>query len=246
MKDSPFEITFDKLQEKGKCSKAGHQFCYLPNGEHGPHLQLDPREWGLWASAINDNRAVIDYPPRNCEFDSILEKHSKSCKKSNKGKHEHDSDSENGESRRHQTIKVINVTAPTSHRSGRRHSDPYSSPVKTTKPRPVESVVNVLELLQKRGYGRLDFVSKALLDYSEWLSENFYPTEALSGSFDILRDHKIGADVLGDVDAVFLLTHCKMPIGDALRITKHYKNWLLEGSTRKVYVDDDDEYDKLF
>jgi len=89
-------------------------------------------------------------------------------------------------------IKVINVTAPTNHRSGRRHSDPYSSPVKTTKPQPVESFVNVLELLQKRGYSHLDFVSEALLDYSEWLSDNMYPTEALSDSFDILRDHKIG------------------------------------------------------
>ena len=192
MKDSPFEITFDKLQEKWKCSKAGHQFCYLPNGEHGPHqthLQLDPGKWGLWALPINDNRVVIDYSPQNCEFNLILEKHSKSHKKSNKGKHEHDSDSENGESRRHEMIKVINLTAPTSHRSGQHHRDPYSCPVKMTKPQPVESVVNVFELLQKWVYGCLDFVSKALLDYSDWLSENFYLTEALSGSFDCLRRH---------------------------------------------------------
>jgi hypothetical protein len=226
LKTSPFEVTFDKLQEKWKCSKSNHRFCYR-EGETGIHYQLEAREWGLWATAINEKRALFDYPPRTLDFNAILEKQLKM--RSKKKSHNADDSSSDEGRRGQQTIKVINVTAPVN-RSGRRHSDPYSTPMKSTK-----SSISAAELLVKRGYNSAQFDDEALSDYCQWLYKK-HSRATLSNSFDTLKTHGIGADLLGDIEPAFLMTNLNIPAGDALRITKYIKEWLTEAP--KSHIED--------
>jgi len=175
----------------------------------------------------------LDYPPRSHEFNAILEKHLKT--RSKKTCHDYHDSSFDDEHRRQQTIKVINVTASVN-RSSRRHSDPYASPVKSTK-----LITPVYNILLRRGYTHAEFNNRVLSDYCQWL-DGKYPGANFGGSFDSLKRDKIGGDLLCDVDSVFLITHCNIPPGDALRIIKESKTWLEEPRMEDNYTDIDDLY----
>jgi len=237
MKDNKYIMTFDALQDKWRCSKPGHHHCYLPKGEQGQHFKLLPREWGNWATAIVNKQGVFEYPPRMPEFDHILDKKSKS----GKGKHRsHESESESDRSKiepMSQALRLIEkfttseqpsqlAIQPNTYRSARRHSDPYSSPVKTRKR---ATTVSATRLLAKKGYHPRNYNTSVLTDYEAWLWGK-YPDLDFRASFELLRKHGIGGDILGEreVDSIFLKEHCGLSAGLAVRICNNYKEWLLE------------------
>lgn len=232
MKDDTYSKTFNELQEKWKCSKPGHKFCYLPEGDRGKHFNLAPRDWSLWTRTIMEKRGVFDYPPRMPEFDHFFEKKSKS----EKGKHRsHHSDSDSGHDKgaATQAIRLLAKHLPPvqtdQQTSLRKHSDPYSSPVKTRKGATNgPASVPVTKLLAKKGYSPAEYNNRVLQDYEIWLFGK-YPDLNFDQSFASMKKHGIGGDVLGEgtVDAVFLMQHCEVMIGNALRICKDYKEWLM-------------------
>jgi len=231
MDNNEYAKTFSELQEKWKCKKPGHQFCYLPKGEHGKHISFPPREWGIWTQQILEKKAVMDYPPRIPELDNTLDKQSKSGKGKHRS-HPSNSDSDSSE-RRDVTLEALkllgkslsNYQQPTQ-RSGRSHSDPYSSP---TKCRKGAVTVPVTRLLSRQGYLPKDYNTTVLNDFASWLSDR-YPGTEFAKSVELLKKHGVGGDVLGEniVNPRFLRDNCEVRIGDAIRICKDYKEWLTD------------------
>lgn len=155
-----------------------HGHCFIENGgSHGAqHFNFEPREWGIWASAMVNKKALADYPPRTAEFDAILENHrlkmAKGKKKGTKSRHHHtisSSDSDLGGKHKH---VIVNVTHPPLLPPARRYSNPASPSKAAAKQKPI------IELLRLIGYTPKDYNDKALKDYLAWCNEN------LPGDYD--------------------------------------------------------------
>ena len=229
-KDTPFEIEFQKLQERWKCQK--HQYCYREQylGKE-QHYSFPAKNWAEWTTLILANKALPDHPPRNPEFNALLlhlrNNHSRSntSKKSKHGDDSSDSDE------KHKGIKIINMTAHPYHdfvlpRSNysRRYSDP--------SPRKPSNKKNIIETLEDIGYAPAEWIGKGLNDYFTWLS-NKYGGLDLQQALTAVKSQDIGLDVLGmeSVDVQFLTTNCGISSGLGLRIVNNFNPWLNEKLT---------------
>jgi len=203
----------------------GH--CYIENGgsHGGNHFNFEPREWGMWATAIVNKKAIADYPPRNIEFDAILENYRLKGKGKKKGKKSHhrrgysessDSDIPNNKYR----PVIVKVAHPTFSPPVRR----YSNPTSPSKPR-IAKEKSIIELLRHVGYNPAQFNEKALTDYLAWCKENL-PGD-YGDAYDLLSVHEIGVDMLDLIpDAGTLSSLTKIPFGTATRILKNCREWL--------------------
>lgn len=215
------------------CLLHGPGHCYSENGgsHGGQHYPLEPSEWGIWATAMVNKVAVVDYPPRTAAFDAILEGHLKSSKKgSKKGaktRRRGSLSSDNSESLtdKHRPI-IVNVNHPSSlPPPTRRYSNPISSPSKSTV---IQRKIPVTDVLQHiAGYQPSDYTDKALKDYLDWLAKRA-PGD-YDGAFTLLRNHVIGVDILLESyigDASVLQSQTNIPYGTAARILKDFSEWI--------------------
>jgi hypothetical protein len=225
MKDVPYDQKYMELMAKWPHCTLHHGHCYITKGgsHTGEHFNFEPREWGMWGSAMVNKQAVVEYPPRTIEFDQILEKHhnakSKGKKKATKaGDRSRSTSSESDFGSKHKHV-IVNVTQPALLPPVRRYSNPTSPSKVSTKQMPV------VELLRTRGYEPKDYNDKALKDYFTWCKRT------LPGDYDkayeLLSEHEIGIDMFDIVpDASALSSATKIKFGIAARILKHYREWL--------------------
>jgi len=200
----------------------GH--CYITNGGsyNAEHFNFEPNEWAIWVTALLNNQAILDYPPRTQEMDMIIEKHrnkSKGKKKPSKSRHRRSISTSDSDSTSKNKHVIINVTQPSLFPPGRRYSNPTSPSKAAAKEKPL------VELLRLAGYKRQDYNTKALKDYLEWCGKNF-PGDFLK-AFSLLSEHEIGIDILDSIaDAQTLCSQTKISYGVSTRILKHYHQWV--------------------
>jgi hypothetical protein len=213
-----------ELMTKWPHCSVHHGHCYVTKGGsyHGEHFNFDPREWGIWATALVHKQAVVEYPPRTEEFDIIIDKYrsaGKGKKKGSKIQDHHRSLSSSDESSKYKNV-IVNITHPS------RQSPPahrYSNPTSPFKPSTKQK--SVIELLRNARYNSDDYNDNALKDYLNWCHES------LPGDYDtafmLLSEQDIGIDMLDSLpDASTLSSQTKLSFGTAARILKHYREWL--------------------
>lgn len=210
------------------CLLHGPGHCYIDNGgsHSGQHYPLEPSEWGIWATAMVNKVAVVDYPPRTAAFDAILESHLKSSKKGlKKGakvRHRRSLSSNSDSSNKHRPI-IVNVNHPPSLPPPTRR---YSNPVSPSSKAVAHRKTPVTDVLQHiAGYKPSDYLDKALKDYLDWLAKST-PGD-YNRAFMLLSQHEIGVDILLYIgDASVLHNQTNIPFGTAARILKHFSEWI--------------------
>jgi hypothetical protein len=231
MEDSPYQRQYDALQKRWPYCNQHKGYCYITKGGSfdGVHYDLEPREWGMWATAITNGKAIIDYPPRTEEFDQILESN---CIKNSKGKRGKKAitmiETSNDPLTRIPNI-TVNVAPPAT--SVRRHSDPIS-PQKVRKsaspsPTPEPMGRKVLELLSARGYSPADYSTSALKDFLKYLKEMELAEEDYDNVYECMRAHKVGVDLFDNLNPVTLAHECQIAFGTAVRVIGYFQDWLI-------------------
>ena len=232
---SEFDLVFEKLQKRWTCEQHTNTHCYLDQLASGKaqHVSFSPRQWGVWATAIMEGKAIYDYPPRTADFEAMLED-----ARNNRGTRSKKSKRDDSDSDGTATKVVFNHyhsangfsdfpgQHPTNSDSskplqlGRRYSDPSYSPRKPpTK--------NTYEVLKDIGYEPGDWISQGLEDYLQWLDDQFQGTP-FQKTLTALQGQDIGLDSFDGMKADFLASHCKISSGDALRIVCNFRRWVDE------------------
>jgi hypothetical protein len=231
MPRTEFDLTYEALQKKWTCEKHAGRYCYIDQLASGKesHLQFTPVQWAIWARLIQGGKALMDYPPRTSDFEAILEAARKGnctqARGSKKSKYE-DSDSSDGKGHKvvfnlHSGVLGPDVQSSHSAKSGRRYSDPFHSPRKSSKTR------DICEVLRDMGYAAGDWTSRGLEDYFKWL-EGQYEGLSFQKALTAVQAQDIGLDSFGrdGMDARFLSSSCGISPGDALRILYNFKRWV--------------------
>jgi hypothetical protein len=202
-----------------------HRYYFIKNegSPDGQHFNFEPHEWGIWATAMVNKIALVDYPPRTIEFDAILENYRlrtiKGKKNGAKSRIRHAiSSSDFDFDNKHRPV-IVNITHPALPPPARRYSN-LTSPLKATgRQNPI------VELLRRTGYAPKDYNDKVLKDYLAWYVENL--PDDYDNAYSLLSVHEIGVDMLDSVpDAATLSSQTKVPFGTAARILKHFHEWL--------------------
>jgi hypothetical protein len=231
MADNPYEQAYAELQKRWPwCSEhKGH--CYITKGGSfdGTHYDLDPREWGIWATALSNTKGVVDYPPRTEEFDQILDAILIKRNKKRRGiKGVNDTNVV-------RLLKDIDLFHHTTTPSIVYNMAPAASSVTPTrclsdpgspqKSRRQSSTLSLVDLLIKVGYKNVDFCDKALKDYLIWCDARY------SGDYNTalrpMQKHNIGVDMVEDIGNPNEISNlCDIPYGTMLRILKNVRVWL--------------------
>jgi hypothetical protein len=232
---SEFDLIFEKLQKRWTCEQHPQTYCYLDQLASGKaqHISFSPRQWGVWATAIMEGKAIYDYPPRTADFEAMLED-----ARNNRGTRSKKSKREDSDSDRNATKLVFNhyhsargfsdfpgqqpsnSDFSKSAQFGRRYSDPSHSPQKPlTK--------STLQALKDLGYQPGDWISRGLEDYFKWLDDQFQGMRFLK-SLTAVQAQDIGLDSFEGMKADFLANHCNISPGDALRIVHNFRRWVDE------------------
>ena len=190
-------------------------------------------QWGIWATAIVEGRAIYDYPPRTADFETMLENAGNHRGTRSKKAKREDSDSDGKAPKlvfNHYHSANGFSDFPGQHPAnsdfsrpsqlGRRYSDPSHSPKKPpTK--------GTYEALKDIGYQPGDWISRGLEDYFKWLDDQFQGTR-FQNTLAAVQTQDIGLDSFEGMKADFLANHCKISLGDALRIVRNFRRWIDE------------------
>jgi hypothetical protein len=205
-----------------KCDK--HKtYCYIAHENYNsPHVQMDPRLWGIWASKIENTKAIYDYPPRTKEFNDAIEEASNPKRR---GVNKTAIQSSEFSDDLPQQIQIYTIAPPTqptpSSHFPRRYSDPVASPSKKLIKKPKRDVV---EVLRECGYDTKDFNGRGLKEFLTWCQCKD-PDEDFDVVCEKLQKAKLGLDLLGDIEPAILTARDIQP-GTAIRIIKSLDEWL--------------------
>lgn len=227
-KDSPYEQARMRLNERWPHCQKHNGYCYITKGGSydGIHYPFESREWGVWATCLQKGKAVVDYPPRNPEFDEIIaaydNKRSKRGKKKNRSHKEDSSDNESvNRIFKHLTF---NLTPQQGHLS---HPRRYSDPISPEKCKPKKR--SIIDLLMRCGYekdGVKDYTD-ALNDYIAWCKVEF-PKHTFDQAYDRFHLEQMDIeDVIAVSDASTLSKTFDIPFGVARRIFENIERWLI-------------------
>jgi len=73
-------------------------------------------------------------------------------------------------------------------------------------------------------YASKDYYDRALRDFTDWCA-NKYQDEEFREAFEQLQKHKIGVDLLGDMDAKEIMAVTGITHGTAIRLQKNLPKW---------------------
>ena len=211
-----YTINHTKLQKKYKCEQcsiAGPVFCYIKPGTT-KHCRFNSSQLGTWATAIVNKSATFTCPPRLPEIEQAINDN----KKSNVKEQVQPQNNSNNP-----TIVPI-------------YLQPHGGYHRTSSPSPSK------KRRRRRGYGgdysasddlnsspignfeARDYYSTALEAYTSWCAIKFGDTE-FKEAYQQLQKHKIGVDLLEDIELDVLTGVCGVAHGTAVRLKKGFAKW---------------------
>jgi hypothetical protein len=189
---------------------------------------MDPRVWGIWASKIENGKAVYDYPPRTKEFNDAVEEAPNPKRRGVNKAAIQSSEFPDDLPRQIQIYTVAPPSQSTPQYFPRRYSDPVASPSKKLAKKPKRNV----EMLREYGYDTKDFNRRGLEEFLTWCQSKD-PDEDFDVVCKKLQKAKLGLDLLGDIEPA-ILTACDIQPGTAIRIIKSFDEWL-ESIASSIY-----------
>ncbi len=177
-------------------------FCYIQPGTT-KHCRLWPSHLGIWATAIVNRSATLTCPPRNPEIDAAINGHRKL-------KEQQPSTSNNP------TVVPIYLPPFTEY-----HRDSLQK--KRRRQRAGEDV-DELNSSPIGNYQPCDYNKTALEAYTSWCANKFGDHEFVE-AFPQLQKHKIGVDLIEDIELDILTKVCGISHGTSVRLKKSFAKW---------------------
>jgi len=186
------------------------------------HFEFEPHYWHQWALALNENQAVVSYPPRTPEFNDLLEQ------LRNGGKTAKTRGIISDDLLRGLTLNVHPAPPPPDYYAlgptprSRRYSDP--SPQKPKKAKKLNN-----DHLEEIGYNYKDWYGRGLDDYFNWL-QTTYSGLNFDDALKVFKRESFGLDMLLEggqfLTPTFLISTYNLPGGVAVRTLNEIKNWV--------------------
>ena len=161
---------------------------------------------GMWATAIVNNSATLTCPPHTPEFDSIIYGPSKSSTKAEMA----------GFTTAPSLAPIVHYNLVPPH-----SSDALSSSPKKKRQRRSTIQINSSPL---GTYSSRDYYGSALQDYTSWCARK-YRDDEFNEAFAKLREHKVGVDLIEDMETSTLISLCGLSHGTATRLKTNVLKW---------------------
>jgi len=208
-----YTVLHIELQNKYRCAEYsldGPKYCYRPPGTT-KHIQLNSANLGAWATAIQNKAATITCPPRNPEFDFLL---NGPAKRSISSKSDHVQMASNNP-----TIVPIYLPPPVyldrSFETPRKHRNMH------------RTIDYHTDIMASPAFGRFqsqEYRTVALEAFLEWCTNKFGDDE-FKAAYAQLSKHKIGVDLIAETDISTFETKCGLTYGTALQLKKLLPKW---------------------